>query len=51
MGMPDYGAAVRGQDDQSAPAFLASRGSGFGVLVVVMDLVAVRMIGEQRAHM
>ena len=51
MGMPDYGAAVRGQNDQSAAVFLASRRSGFGMVVVVMDLVAVRMVGEQCAHM
>ena len=49
--MPGYGAAVRGQDDQSCAVFLASRGSGFGMVVVVMDLVAVRVVGEQRAHM
>ena len=47
--MPDYGAAVRGQDDQAATFFLASR--GFGMVVVVMDLVAVRVVGKQRAHM
>ena len=49
--MPGYGAAVRGQDDQPSAVAFASRGSGFGVVVVVMDLVAVRMVGEQRAHM
>ena len=51
IGMPDYGATVRGDYDQASVFSLGSRRSVLGMMVVVLDLVVVQVIGKQRTDM
>ena len=48
--MPGHGAVVGCDHEKAAAAFLVSISGVPGVIVVVRDLVAVQVIGNQRAH-